>query len=123
MEKFEFILSLIAFIITCATLVGLNIVIFKNKKGEVSDEELEKAKKIVITILERVGLALFTDAEITYGGGTGVLKMSSVLFKIVELLPDNIKGIVPLDWLTEQAEHYLEEAKKKWLANEKLLKK
>lgn len=123
MEKFQLVLTLIVFLITGGALIGLTTVYFKNKKGEVTDEELEKAKKIVITILEKVGLALFTDAETTYGGGTGVLKMSSVLFKIVELLPDNIKGIVPLDWLTEQAEFYLEEAKKKWLANEKLLKK
>lgn len=81
----------------------------------------EKAKKIALSIINKVALALLTEAERTYGEKTGELKMSFCIKKLMELIPTYIIEVLPDDFLKEKLEELLIYAKKKWESNPKLL--
>ena len=82
---------------------------------------LETAQQIALSVISRVSLALLTDAERTYGGGTGELKMSACMEKLIELLPASVVELVPKAFLQENLEKALEIAKTKWTKNPRLL--
>ncbi len=71
----------------------------------------------LITNLVPIAMALVTDAEITYGGGTGVLKRSTVIEKLYTLIPDEYKMYVTEDNLDAVINKVLPEAKKLWEEN------
>ena len=79
------------------------------------------AQKIALSIIQHVGFALVTDAERQYGAGTGELKMSACVTKLIELLPEKIVRVLPEDFLKEQLEAILSAAKEKWNKNPRLL--
>lgn len=79
------------------------------------------AKKIALSIIQHVGFALVTDAERQYGAGTGELKMSACITKLIELLPEKIVRVLPEDFLKQQLEAILTTAKEKWNKNPRLL--
>lgn len=66
--------------------------------------------------------SLVTEAERKYGGGTGVLKLASVVTAIYPKLPKLFKLLVTEKKLVQMIESVLTEAKKKWESNIKLLK-
>lgn len=68
----DFILTLICAIIVC---------VFLARKGQIS-----KIKEII--------LSLVVNAEITYGGGTGKIKKSSVITAIYNMLPSWAKLLI-----------------------------
>ena len=84
---------------------------------------LEAAQEIALSVISRVALALVTEAERTYGAGTGELKMSACMEKLIALLPASVVEVVPKAFLQENLEKALEIAKTKWAKNQRLLKK
>ncbi len=65
--------------------------------------------------------SLVIEAEKKYGGGTGVLKLASVVTAIYPKLPKLFKALVTEKKLVQIIEGVLAEAKKKWESNTKLL--
>lgn len=65
--------------------------------------------------------SLVTEAEKKYGGGTGVLKLASVVAAIYPQLPKLFRMFVTEKMLVRMIESVLTEAKKKWESNKKLL--
>lgn len=92
----------------------------QRKKGGLT---LETAEEIAASVISRVALALVTDAERTYGEGTGELKMSACIAKLIEMLPASVVEIVPKSFLQESLEKALAIAKLKWAKNARLLDK
>ena len=74
-----------------------------------------------LTLVRKQLFALVTEAEREYGGGTGVLKLASVITAIYPKLPKLFKTLVTEKKLIQIIEDVLAEAKKKWDSNKKLL--
>lgn len=81
-NNIEFILTLICAIVVCIWLA---------RRGQ-----LAKIKQII--------LSLCVDAEITYGGGTGEIKKSSVLQAVYDLLPGWAKLLISGSTLSKLVE-------------------
>lgn len=92
------------------------------KRGKLSEAQILAFEDKALQVLEAVGLALFTDAENTYGAGTGVLKKASVIAKLWALMPQDVQDNISIDWLSDKAEYYLELAKEQWAKNSRLVK-
>lgn len=75
-------------------------------------------KKIVYKIL----YALVTEAEKSYGGGTGSLKQATVISQVYDKLPAVFKNIVSVTTLEKWVDDAVEKAKEKWFENAKLEK-
>ncbi len=75
-------------------------------------------KKIVYKIL----YALVTEAEKSYGGGTGSLKQATVISQVYDKLPAIFKSIVSVTTLEKWVDDVVEKAKEKWSENAKLEK-
>lgn len=73
-------------------------------------------KSIVMMMLD----ALVTEAERVYGGGTGTLKLASVIAEIYPKLPAIIKTFISAKTLQKWVEDALKAAKKKWEQNKNL---
>lgn len=73
-------------------------------------------------IVKKQIFSLVTEAEQIYGGGTGVLKLSSVITSLYPKLPRLFKTLITEKRLTEIIEKVLSEAKKKWHENPELTK-
>lgn len=74
---------------------------------------IKREKNIIFKML----FALVTEAEKTYGKGTGELKLSSVISSVYSKLPSAIKTILPIKVLEAWIEAVLLDAKKKWSEN------
>jgi hypothetical protein len=72
--------------------------------------------------LQPVIFSLVTRAERELGGGTGRLKLATVLTGVVDLLPDIVKPLVDTRWLTARIEDALAKAKLAWGENPGLIK-
>lgn len=96
----------------------------KKRKTAAGDdtEAIEKAQSYVVELINKIGLAVFTEAENTFGGGNGMLKMSWALSKILSVIPDSVKQLIDMDWFKDLAETGLAVAKEAWAQNSKLLK-
>ncbi len=90
------------------------------KQGKETDA-VDAAQDYALKIISQVGLLLFTDAEKTFGSGTGALKLSAVMDKLIAKLPVWVTELIDMDWLTEQVELALKRAKDKWQSNPALL--
>lgn len=73
-------------------------------------------------IVKKQIFSLVTEAEQAYGGGTGILKLSTVITVLYPKLPKLFKLLVTEKKLTEIIETVLAEAKKKWAENPELTK-
>lgn len=69
------------------------------------------------TIIFKMLYALVTEAEKNYGGGTGELKLASVITSVYDKLPPAIATFLPVKTLEKWVEQALTEAKNKWLKN------
>ena len=83
----------------------------------------ETANDIAMSVIARVALALVTEAERQYGAGTGELKMSACLAKLIAMLPASVVELVPKDDMQRSLEKALTVAKEKWASNPKLIGK
>ena len=117
MHTFDIVmLSILA--ASVVAIIALDVYLQKRKDGRLT---LESAQEIALSVISRVALALVTDAERQYGAGTGELKMSACIAKLIELLPEAVVEIVPKAFLQEKLEEALEKAKTKWALNPNLL--
>ena len=91
------------------------------EKNNKETDALDAAQEYALKIIAQVGMLLFTEAEKTFGGGTGVLKLSYVMDKLVAKLPVWVVELIDMEWLTQQVENALEKAKQKWTSNTALL--
>lgn len=73
---------------------------------------VKQEKAIIFKML----YALVTEAEKQYGGGTGELKLSSVVAQVYEKLP-SISKFIPVKTLEKWVETALVEAREKWKKN------
>lgn len=74
-----------------------------------------------LSLVKQQLFSFVTEAEKAYGGGTGVLKLASVVTAIYPKLPKLFKALVTEKRLVQIIEDVLAEAKKKWTSNTKLL--
>ena len=96
---------------------------FRAQKGA-SDAEraaIEAACVIAKKLLDQMLFGALTAAERDWGGGTGAAKLDSVREKVLSLLPENVRGLIPADWLQCAVESGLAAAKKKWEINPALI--
>ena len=71
----------------------------------------------LLTNLVPIALTLVTDAEIEFGGGTGVLKRSYVIDELYKRIPDEYKKYITEDNLDTIIKNALIEAEKLWDQN------
>lgn len=71
-------------------------------------------------ILKQIAVKFVTDAEGECGAGTGFIKLSDVVAKLYAHLPSVVRILFTEKQLVQIAEAVLEEAKKKWEANDNL---
>lgn len=122
MSTFDAIMLIILAIATIS-IITVDVMLQKKKiEGNVS-LNLDTAKDIASSVIQHVALALLTEAERTFGSGTGELKMSYCIAKLIELLPEAVVQIVPKKELKDLLEAALSVAKEKWLKNPRLLDK
>lgn len=75
-------------------------------------------KSVIMSML----VALVTEAEKQYGGGTGPLKLASVIDIIYSKLPTIVKTFITDKMLVKWIEDALKIAKKKWEKNGEIAK-
>ena len=114
------VLICILFIVGVAAFIAVELLELKKKNGKLT---LEAAEEIALSVISRVALALVTDAERTYGAGTGELKMSACIAKLIEMLPESVVEVVPEEFLKKNLEKALVTAKEKWGKNPRLVNK
>jgi len=71
----------------------------------------------LLTNLVPIALTLVTDAEIKFGGGTGVLKRSYVIDELYKRIPDEYKKYITEDNLDTIIKNALEKAEELWTQN------
>ena len=107
--------------LTLGVLLGEMLFEYKAEKAGYSDEKIEAAKKKAIEVIKAVGLGLLTAAEREYGDKTGQLKMSSVISKLLAVLPDEVGNVISTEWLQTELEKALDKAKELWNTNKNML--
>jgi hypothetical protein len=93
------------------------------KRGAGADEQAaigaacEAAKKL----LDQMLFGAVTAAEKMWGSGAGAAKLDEVRERVLALLPESVRMLVPADWLQRAIEAGLSAAKKRWEANPAML--
>ena len=82
---------------------------------------IEAACDVASKLLNQVLFGAVTVAEREWGSGTGAVKLDAVREKILSLLPENLRALVPADWLQRMIEVGLDAAKTKWKTNPALI--
>jgi len=77
-------------------------------------------RKNGVAFIEAMLLSLVTEAEKDFGGGTGVLKKSTVVTAIYEKLPSILRLFVSEATISRLIDEAVESAKVKWANNERL---
>jgi len=88
----------------------------RERKGAEAQElqRLTRAQHILQRLLRGAVGGLVTQAEHTYGAGTGAIKKSAVLAELMRLLPEEHRAAFSLDSLETIIENGLAEAKRLW---------
>jgi len=89
---------------------------YRERKGAAAEEmqRFARARNILRTLLECAAGGLVTQAEHTYGDGTGEIKKSAVLAELLRLLPEEYRAEFSAGTLEAIIEQGLAEAKKLW---------
>jgi hypothetical protein len=113
---------LVVIMLILSVVTGLNKWIAKN--GPIFKQMTAVEKMAYVTRLLQnlipIALVLVTDAEITFGGGTGQLKRSHVIDELYKRIPDEYKKYITEDNLDTIINKALEEAEKMWTDNPKV---
>ncbi len=120
MKEYTIILIVLAAIFLAVLLV-LSICKQRYSGNNVKLEAIDNAKALCEKLLSQVALALFTEAERKFGGGTGKLKLSYVIKQFLSMLPPWAQEWIDPEWLTAKLEALLIIAKEEWQKNTKLL--
>lgn len=88
----------------------------RERKGAAREElqRLARAQSILQRLLRGTVGGLVTQAEETYGAGTGAIKKSAVLAELLRLLPEEHRAAFPPELLEDIIESGLAEAKRLW---------
>ena len=119
-ENWNDILVVILLIVSAIT--GINKWIEKNGpilKGMTDAERVAYVTRL-LTNLVPIALTLVTDAEVKFGGGTGVLKRSYVIDELYKRIPDDYKKYITEDNLDAIITKALEKAEELWAENPKI---
>jgi len=112
--------GLAALVLSAVALVTCIIMQRNIKNGGGAEASLDAVENW----LEPAIFGLVTQAERTLGGGgTGRLKLATVLERVIALLPDGVKGLVSSEWICARIEKALAKAKVLWESNAALLGK
>lgn len=118
MSKFE--VFLIVFYVFSVSFIIFADLVKQKRSGKLT---LESAMETAASVISRVALALLTDAETRFGSGTGELKMSYAVERIIALLPPSVVEIVPKSFIQDKLEDALTIVKTKWLEKPQYLNK
>ena len=100
-------------------LAGLALTVwqhYRERRGAAQEElqRFARARNILRTLLEGAVGGLVTQAETSYGAGTGEIKKSTVLAELLRLLPEEFRAEFSAGMLEAMIEEGLAEAKKLW---------
>lgn len=113
---------LVVILLILSFITGLNKWVAKN--GPIFKKMTIVEKMAYVTRLLQnlvpIALVLVTNAEITFGGGTGQLKRSQVIDELYKRVPDEYKKYITEDNLDVIINKALEEAERMWEANSKV---
>ena len=84
-----------------------------------STEKVAYVTRLLQNLLP-IALGLVTDAEITYGGGTGKIKRAYVIDELYSRIPDEFKPFVTEANLEAVLTKALDEARLLWESNDKI---
>lgn len=115
-DLFAGIVLIVAIITGIKQWIKVNGPIFKTMT---TAEKMAYIKRL-LTNLVPIALVLVTDAEITYGGKTGILKRSYVIDELYQRIPDEYKKYITEENLDSIINAVLPEAEKLWLDNPKI---
>jgi len=102
-------------------IVLITIKWYRKFKDMSIDEQIDCIKQLLNNLLP-IALKLVTDAEITFGSGTGKLKRSYVIDELYSRIPDEYKIVITEENLNDILESALEEAKLLWENNTNIQK-
>ncbi len=110
---------LVVVLLIASAITGLTKWTTKNGPifGKISTAEKMAYVTRLLTNLVPIALALVTDAEIQFGGGTGALKRSYVIDELYKRIPDEYKKYITEDNLDTVINSALEGAEKLWKQN------
>ena len=120
----ELIYAIIGIILLAILVVGAFVLKFLFAQKGASDAgqvAVKAACDVASTLLDQVLFGAVTVAEREWGSGTGAAKLDAVREKILSLLPENLRALVPAGWLQRVIESGLAAAKQKWAANPALV--
>jgi hypothetical protein len=93
------------------------LVVRIGRTGKTDPAAALKEQQALTELLEGALFGIVTETERTYGSGTGRLKLSAALEKLLALIPDKWKTVLSADFLQGMIEKALTAAKKKWEEN------
>lgn len=110
---------LVVVLLITSIIKGMNTWVKKN--GPIF-KEMTVAERVsyitrLLTNLVPIALVLVTDAEVTFGGGTGQLKRSYVIDELYKRIPDDYKKYITEDNLDTIINTALDQAEKLWVDN------
>ncbi len=113
---------LVVILLVVSIIASVNRWVAKNGPilKEMSLEERIAYITRLLTNLAPIALVLVTDAEIEFGGGTGILKRSYVIDELYKRIPDEYKKYITEDNLDDILNVALEQAEKLWSTNPKV---
>jgi len=125
----EILLESLGMVISIAVVVLLYVVAIALKRffaqkgaSDAGQAAISAACSIAKKLLNQMLFGALTAAERDWGGGTGAAKLDTVREKVLSLLPESVRGLIPADWLQRMIEAGLAEAKQKWRQIPALLK-
>jgi len=100
-------------------LAGIGLALWQSRRERqgAAQEELQRltrTQNILQRLLRGTVGGLVTQAEDTYGSGTGAIKKSAVLAELLRLLPEEHRAAFPPELLEGIIENGLAEAKRLW---------
>lgn len=110
---FVIILLFVGLITSFVKWIKIKGPLFKSMSNEERIAYITRLLKNIVPI----ALSLVTDAEITFGGGTGMLKRSYVIDELYKRIPDEYKKYVTEENLDAIINDALEKAEELWEVN------
>lgn len=111
-------------ILTCIVLIAATITGIKQWtktngpifKTMTASEKIAYVKRLLSNLVP-IAMVLVTDAEIQYGGNTGILKRSYVIDELYQRIPDEYKKYITEENLDSIIDAVLPKAEKLWVDN------
>lgn len=119
MQTFTF---LVLVVLLCALTGCVILYLRKNKGSGMTTEKLKEVQNLK-SILVEAAFGIVTQLERENGEKSGELKLSNAIKYLLQLIPDQLKGLFNADVLANIIEDALADARLKWKQNPKLIEK